>query len=79
MFDNCDHAAARFDLSDAGNIYGRLTNPTQEAFEKRMAALEGGVGALALASGAAAVTYTLQNLARAGSISLRKDDLRRQL
>ena len=66
VFDNCDHAAARFDLSDAGNIYGRLTNPTQEAFEKRMAALEGGVGALALASGAAAVTYTLQNLARAG-------------
>ena len=57
------HAADRFALRDAGNIYGRLTNPTQEAFEKRMAALEGGVAALAVASGAAAVTYALQNVA----------------
>ncbi len=66
VFDNFDHAAARFNLSDAGNIYGRLTNPTQDVFEKRIAALEGGVGALAVSSGAAAVTYTIQNLARAG-------------
>lgn len=66
VFRSCDHAAARFNLSDAGNIYGRLTNPTQDAFEQRMAALEGGVAALATASGAAAITYTLQNLAHAG-------------
>lgn len=66
VFDDCDHAAARFGLEDAGNIYGRLTNPTQDVFEQRIAALEGGVAALALASGAAAVTYTLQNLARSG-------------
>lgn len=66
VFRNCDHAAARFGLSDAGNIYGRLTNPTQDIFEQRIAALEGGVAALAVASGAAAVTYTIQNLATAG-------------
>ena len=66
FFRNCDHAAARFGLSDAGNIYGRLTNPTQDIFEQRIAALEGGVAALAVASGAAAVTYTIQNLATAG-------------
>jgi O-acetylhomoserine (thiol)-lyase len=66
VFHNSDHAEARFNLSDAGNIYGRLTNPTQEVFEKRIAALEGGVAALAVASGAAAVTYTIQNLAQAG-------------
>ncbi len=66
VFRDCDHAAARFDLTDAGNIYGRLTNPTQEAFEKRIAALEGGVAALATASGAAAVTYIFQNLAAGG-------------
>ena len=66
VFHNSDHAAARFGLTDAGNIYGRLTNPTQEIFEKRIAALEGGVAALAVASGAAAVTYTIQNLAQAG-------------
>lgn len=66
VFHNSDHAAARFGLADAGNIYGRLTNPTQEIFEKRIAALEGGVAALAVASGAAAVTYTIQNLAKAG-------------
>ena len=63
VFRNSQHAADRFALRDAGNIYGRLTNPTQEAFEKRMAALEGGVAALAVASGAAAVTYALQNVA----------------
>ncbi|MDE5991042.1 MAG: PLP-dependent transferase, partial [Clostridia bacterium] len=57
VFHNSAHAAARFDLSDAGNIYGRLTNSTQDVFEKRIAALEGGVAALALASGAAAITY----------------------
>lgn len=66
VFRNCDHAAARFGLSDAGNIYGRLTNPTEDAFEKRIAALEGGVAALAVASGAAAVTYTVLNLAQNG-------------
>ena len=66
VFKNCDHAAARFGLSDAGNIYGRLTNPTEDVFEQRMAALEGGVAALAVASGAAALAYTFQNLAQNG-------------
>ncbi len=66
VFHNSDHAAARFGLKDAGNIYGRLTNPTQDIFEQRIAALEGGVGALAVSSGAAAVTYTIQNLAKSG-------------
>lgn len=66
VFRNSEHAAARFGLSDAGNIYGRLTNPTQDVFEQRIAALEGGVAALAVASGAAAISYTIQNLAHAG-------------
>lgn len=66
VFNDCDNAEARFSLSDSGNIYGRLTNPTQEIFEKRIASLEGGVAALAVASGAAAVTYTIQNLAHSG-------------
>ena len=66
VFHNCEHAAARFGLADAGNIYGRLTNSTQDVFEKRIAALEGGVAALALASGAAAITYTIQALAQNG-------------
>ncbi len=66
VFHNSAHAAARFGLADAGNIYGRLTNSTQDVLEKRIAALEGGVGALALASGAAAITYTIQALAQAG-------------
>lgn len=66
VFDNCRHAADRFNLSDAGNIYGRLTNPTEDVFEQRMASLEGGVAALAVASGAAAISYTFQNLAHAG-------------
>ena len=66
VFKNCEHAAARFGLTDAGNIYGRLTNSTQDVFEKRIAALEGGVAALALASGAAAITYALQALAQSG-------------
>ena len=66
VFRNCDHAAARFGLSDAGNIYGRLTNPTQDVFEKRMAALEGGAAALAVASGAAAISYSIQNVAQNG-------------
>lgn len=66
VFRNCDHAAARFGLSDAGNIYGRLTNPTEDVFEKRIAALEGGAAALVVASGAAAVTYTILNLAQNG-------------
>lgn len=66
VFHNSQHAADRFGLRDAGNIYGRLTNPTQSVFEERVAALEGGVAALAVASGAAAVTYTIQNLAHAG-------------
>ena len=66
VFHNSQHAADRFSLKDAGNIYGRLTNPTQDVFEQRIAALEGGVAALAVASGAAAITYTFQNLAGAG-------------
>lgn len=66
VFENSAHAAARFNLSDAGNIYGRLTNSTQDVLEKRIAALEGGVAALALASGAAAITYTIQALAQNG-------------
>lgn len=66
VFHNSEHAAARFNLTDAGNIYGRLTNPTEDVFEKRIAALEGGVAALAVASGAAAIAYTFQNLAHAG-------------
>ena len=66
VFKNSAHAAARFGLADAGNIYGRLTNSTQDVFEKRIAALEGGVAALAVASGAAAITYTIQNLAQKG-------------
>lgn len=66
VFHNSQHAEDRFALRDAGNIYGRLTNPTQDVFERRIAALEGGVAALAVASGAAAVTYTIQNLAGAG-------------
>ncbi len=64
VFRNCEHAAARFGLADAGNIYGRLTNSTQDVLEKRVAALEGGVAALALASGAAAITYTIEALAQ---------------
>lgn len=66
VFHNSQHAADRFSLRDAGNIYGRLTNPTQEVFEQRMASLEGGCAALAAASGAAAITYTFQGLAKAG-------------
>lgn len=66
VFHNSEHAQARFNLSDAGNIYGRLTNPTEDVFEKRIAVLEGGVAALAVASGAAAISYTFQNLAHAG-------------
>ena len=66
VFHNSEHAAARFGLADAGNIYGRLTNTTQDVFEKRIAALEGGEAALALASGAAAITYTIQALAQNG-------------
>ena len=67
VFRNSAHAAARFGLADAGNIYGRLTNSTQDVLEKRIAALEGGVAALATASGAAAISYTIQALAQAGS------------
>ncbi len=66
VFDNSEHASARFGLRDAGNIYGRLTNPTQSVFEERMAALEGGVAALATASGAAAITYALLNILKTG-------------
>ena len=68
VFRNCDHAAARFGFSDAGNIYGCLTNPSEYVFEKRIAAIEGGVAELAVASGAAAVTYTILNLAQNGTI-----------
>ncbi len=66
VFHDCAHAAARFSLEDAGNIYGRLTNTTQEVFEKRIAALENGVAALAVSSGAAAITYALQAVAQNG-------------
>ena len=66
VFNNSDHAAARFGLQDAGNIYGRLTNSTQGVFEQRVAALEGGVAGLAVASGAAAITYAFENITRAG-------------
>ena len=66
VFHNSQHAADRFGLKDAGNIYGRLTNPTQDVFEQRIAALEGGAAALATASGAAAITYTIEALAKAG-------------
>ena len=71
VFHNSQHAADRFGLKDAGNIYGRLTNSTQDVLEKRIAALEGGVAALAVASGAAAITYTIQALAQANIINLR--------
>lgn len=66
VFHDAQHAADRFGLRDAGNIYGRLTNPTEDVFERRIASLEGGVAALAVASGAAAISYTLQALAKAG-------------
>ena len=66
VFHNSEHAAARFGLTDPGNIYSRLTNSTQDVLEQRIAALEGGVGALAVASGAAAVTYAILNITRAG-------------
>lgn len=66
VFRNSQHAADRFGLRDAGNIYGRLTNPTQDIFEQRIAALEGGVAALGVASGAAAITYAIENLTKAG-------------
>lgn len=66
VFHDSAHAEARFNLTDAGNIYGRLTNPTQDIFEKRIASLEGGIAALAVASGAAAISYTIQNLAHVG-------------
>ncbi|MBR6228820.1 MAG: O-acetylhomoserine aminocarboxypropyltransferase/cysteine synthase, partial [Eubacterium sp.] len=66
VFHNSDHAEARFGLADAGNIYGRLTNPTEDVFERRIAALEGGVAALGVASGAAAISYAIQTLAEGG-------------
>ena len=75
VFRNSQHAADRFGLRDAGNIYGRLTNSTQGVFEERIAALEGGVAALAVASGAAAVTYALQNIARNGDHIIAADNL----
>ena len=75
MFNNAQHAADRFGLRDAGNIYGRLTNTTQSVFEERVAALEGGVAGLAVASGAAAITYALQNIARNGDHIIAADNL----
>ena len=75
VFRNSQHAADRFGLRDAGNIYGRLTNSTQAVFEDRVAALEGGVAGLAVASGAAAVTYALQNIAQAGDHIVAADNL----
>ena len=79
VFHDCAHAAARFGLADPGNIYGRLTNSTQDVLERRIAALEGGTAALALASGAAAITYTIQALAQDGGHRSAEDNLRRQL
>jgi O-acetylhomoserine (thiol)-lyase len=75
VFNNAKHAADRFGLRDAGNIYGRLTNTTQSVFEERVAALEGGVAGLAVASGAAAITYALQNIARNGDHIIAADNL----
>ena len=75
VFHNAQHAADRFGLRDAGNIYGRLTNSTQAVFEQRIAALEGGIAALAVASGAAAVTYALQNVLQAGDHIIAADNL----
>ena len=75
VFHNSQHAADRFGLRDAGNIYGRLTNSTQDVFESRIAALEGGVAGLAVASGAAAVTYALQNIAQNGDHIIAADNL----
>ncbi len=75
VFRNSQHAADRFALKDPGNIYGRLTNSTQGVFEERIAALEGGVAALAVASGAAAVTYALQNVVQAGDHIVAADNL----
>ena len=66
VFKNSDHATARFNLSDSGNIYGRLTNPTESVFEERIASLEGGIAALAVASGSAAITYSILNIAHSG-------------
>ncbi len=66
VFENAAQAAGRFGLAESGNIYTRIMNPTTDVFEKRIAALEGGAGALAVASGAAAITYAIQNIARAG-------------
>ena len=75
VFHNSQHAADRFGLRDAGNIYGRLTNSTQSVFEDRIAALEGGVAGLAVASGAAAVTYALQNVLQNGDHVVAADNL----
>ena len=75
VFHNSQHAADRFGLRDAGNIYGRLTNTTQGVFEDRVAALEGGVAGLAVASGAAAITYALQNIVQAGDHIVAADNL----
>ena len=75
VFHNSQHAADRFGLRDAGNIYGRLTNTTQGVFEDRVAALEGGVAGLAVASGAAAITYALQNVAQNGDHIIAADNL----
>ena len=75
VFHNSQHAADRFGLRDAGNIYGRLTNSTQGVFEDRVAALEGGIAGLAVASGAAAITYALQNIVQAGDHSVAADNL----
>ena len=72
VFHNSEHAADRFGLRDAGNIYGRLTNPTEDVFERRIAALEGGVAALAVGSGAAALTYAFRAVAHAVTISLQQ-------
>ena len=75
VFRNSQHAADRFGLRDAGNIYGRLTNPTEDVFEQRIAKLEGGVAALAVASGAAAITYAIENLAQNGDHIVAADNI----
>ena len=79
VFQDCAHAAARFNLEEGGNIYSRLTNSTQDVLEKRIAALEGGVAALALSSGAAAITYTIEALALNGGTSWRRRPSTEQL
>ena len=79
VFADSEQAARRFGLTESGNIYTRIMNPTSDVFEKRIAALEGGAAALATASGAAAITYAVQNIASAATTSSRTEDIRRHI